>query len=112
MNTVIISGRLTKNPEVNTYTAEDKEIIVAKFSIAHNHNNDKVTFIDIVAFNKQAELVGEYLFKGTKILLNAELTLNAWEDDNGQKRSRHELVLNSFEFMESKPAEANDAETE
>lgn len=110
MNTVIISGRLVKNPEVKTFPGKDKETVVARFSIAHNHNEDKVTFIDVVAFNRLAEVVGEHLGRGTKVLLNAELTLNSWEDDKGQKCSKHELILNSFEFMESKQTEKCKAE--
>jgi single-strand DNA-binding protein len=61
-----------------------------------------VTFVDVDAFGRQAETIGQYLKKGRPILVEGRLKLDQWDDkQTGQKRSRLLVVLESFKFVDS-----------
>ena len=53
---------------------------------------------------KMAEIANQYLIKGSKVFVNAELKQETWEKD-GQKQSRHTLKIDSFEMLDSKPSD-------
>ena len=106
-NKVILAGNLTRDPELR-YTPSGTAI--AKFGLAVNRRwkdqngemKDEVTFVDIDAFGKQAETIGQYLKKGRPILIEGRLKLDQWEDkQTQQKRSRLGVVLESFSFLDS-----------
>ena len=107
-NKVILAGNLTRDPELR-YTPSGTAI--AKFGLAVNRKwkdsqtnemKEEVTFIDIDAFGRQAETIGQYLKKGRPILLEGRLKLDQWEDkQTQQKRSRLGVVLESFQFLDS-----------
>jgi single-strand DNA-binding protein len=110
MNAVIISGNLTKNPEVIVSKKGDKETAIAKFGIGNNDNENSPFFMNVVAFGRNAEICGEFLSKGSKVLIDGHLTYKTWEQD-GQKRHAHEIVVDRLEFMDSKKSSDNvDAE--
>jgi single-strand DNA-binding protein len=103
-NKVIIAGNITRDPEVRT---TPKGNTVAKFGLAINRNwtgedgqkREEVTFVDVDAFGKQAEIVGKYFRKGRCVLVEGRLKLDQWDDkQTGQKRSRLGVVLESFSF--------------
>jgi len=63
-------------------------------------------FIDIVIYGKSAEIANQYLLKGKKVLVEGRLVLEQWMDQqSGQKRSKHVLSVESFQFLDSKSAE-------
>ncbi len=102
-NKTILMGNLTKDPEIR-YTPSGTA--VANFGLAVNHRykqgdemRDEVCFIDIVVFGKQAENCGQYLSKGQGIIVDGRLQQRRWESDDGQKRSRHEVVAQSVTFL-------------
>ncbi len=104
-NRVILMGNLTRDPELR-YTPSGTAI--AKFSIAVNRKykaddqqREETSFFDIVFFGKQAEVCGEYLKKGRGVLVEGRLQQNRWETDEGQKRSKVEVVGNTFQFIGS-----------
>lgn len=107
-NKVILAGNLTRDPELR-YTP--RGTAVAKFGLAVNRKwkdgesgemKEEVTFVDIDAFGKQAETIGQYLKKGRPILIEGRLKLDSWEDkQTQQKRSRLGVVLESFSFLDS-----------
>lgn len=100
MNFVVLAGRITTNPELK-YTQAGKAF--AKFSVAvsRTFNRDEVDFINCTAWGKTAEIAGEYLRKGSMIGVQGSLRVSQYEQD-GQKRSRTEVQVNSLEFLESK----------
>lgn len=105
-NRVILVGNLTRDPELR-YTPNGTA--VANFSIAvnrryrtDNENREETSFFDIVFFGKRAEVVGEYLKKGRPVLIEGRLQQRRWETDEGQKRSKVEVVGDSFEFLGSR----------
>ena len=106
-NKVILVGNLTRDPELR-YTPSGTAI--AKLSLAVNRswrsesgeNREEVTFVDVDAFGKQAETIGQYLRKGRPILVEGRLRMDQWEDkQTGQKRSRLGVVLEVFRFLDS-----------
>jgi single-strand DNA-binding protein len=60
---------------------------------------EEVCFVDIVVFGKQAEHCGQYLSKGSGIIVDGRLQQRRWETEDGQKRSKHEVVAQTVTFM-------------
>jgi single-strand DNA-binding protein len=111
-NKVILIGNLTRDPELR-YTP--KGMAIAKIGIAVNRSwrdsasgeqKEEVTFVDVDAFGKQAETLGQYMKKGRPILIEGRLRLDSWEDkQTNQKRSKLGVVLESFQFLDYRGAE-------
>jgi single-strand DNA-binding protein len=106
-NKVILAGNITRDPELR-YTP--KGTAVAKIGLAINRNwkdesgqqKEEVTFVDVDAFGRQAEVISQYLKKGRPILVEGRLRLDQWDDkQTGQKKSRLGVVLESFQFLDS-----------
>jgi len=102
-NKVVLMGNLTRDPEVR-YNPNGNA--VANFAIALNRKykqgeefKEEVSYIDIVVFGKQAENCGQYLSKGSGVLVDGRLQQRRWETDDGQKRSKVEVVAISVQFM-------------
>jgi single-strand DNA-binding protein len=65
-----------------------------------------VCYIDIVVFGKQAEHCGQYLSKGHGVIVDGRLQQRRWETDDGQKRSKHEVVAQSINFLPKRQDQA------
>ena len=108
-NRVILMGNLTRDPELR-YTP--KGTAVARIGLAVNRSwrdtatnelKEEVTFVDIDAFGRQAETIGQYLKKGSPIFIEGRLKLDTWEDkQTSQKVSKLRVVLESFKFIDSR----------
>ena len=103
LNKVLLLGNLTRDPELR-YTPSGTP--VSSFGLAVNRRyrqgeewKDDVCFIDIVTFGRQAETVGEYLSKGSMALVEGRLQWRSWENEAGQKRTKHEVVAMNVQFM-------------
>jgi len=91
---------------------------VCNFGLAVNRKykqgdemKEEVTFINIVVFGKQADTCGQYLNKGSSVLIEGRLQERRWETDEGQKRSKHEVVAQNVRFL-SKRQGAPDMDSE
>jgi single-strand DNA-binding protein len=100
-NKVILAGNLTRDPELR-YTP--KGMAIAKIGLAINRKwtsesgelKEEATFVDVDAFGKQAETIGQYMRKGSPILIDQ------WDDKaTGQKRSKLGVVVEGFQFLGS-----------
>ena len=102
MNKVIISGRTTADIELKaTQTGKS----VATFTVAVDTGygeNKQTSFLDVIAWEKMAELVSQYVHKGNKVLICGRLQTRTWEDKDGKKRKATEIVANEIEFIEAK----------
>jgi single-strand DNA-binding protein len=101
-NIVVLIGRLTRESELR-YTAGGTA--VGRFSIAVNRNKrsgdqweEEVSYFDITVWGRQAESLNPYLTKGRQVSVQGELRQNRWEQD-GQSRSRIEVVANSIQLL-------------
>lgn len=115
-NKVILAGNLTRDPELR-YTS--KGTAIAKLTLAINRSytteagekKEEVTFVDVDAFGRQAEVIGQYMRKGRPFLVEGRLKLDQWEDKTThQKKSRLGVVLESFSFLDSGRGEAGAVE--
>jgi len=105
VNKVILIGNLGKDPEVK-YTPSG--VPVAKFSLATNERykdksgewQDRTEWHNIVAWQRTAEIVGEYVKKGSKIYIEGRLQTSSWEDkQSGEKKYRTEVVVNDLVLL-------------
>ncbi|MBP2655929.1 MAG: ssbA [Firmicutes bacterium] len=103
MNKVILVGRLTQDPEVR-YTQSGKA--VASFTIAVNRfsgqGQKEADFIPIVAWEKLAEICGNNLTKGQRVLIEGRLQIRSYDANDGQKRRVAEIIAQNMEFLERK----------
>ena len=106
-NKVILMGNLTRDPELR-YTP--KGTAVAKLSLALNRKySDKdgqsveeTTFVDVDAFGKTAETIGQYMQKGRAILVEGRLKMDEWDDKEGKRRHKLIVILEKFNFVGGK----------
>jgi single-strand DNA-binding protein len=115
-NKVILIGNLTRNPELR-YTPSGTP--VANFGLAVNRRykqaddqKEEVCYIDIVVFGKQAEHCGQYLSKGDGAIIDGRLQQRRWETDDGQRRSKHEVVAQGVTFLPKRQGQSPDGGSE
>ena len=96
-NKVVLLGNVTRTPDVRNLPGS--ATVVATTGIATNRkykDKEEVMFIDIVVYGKQAETMGMYVTKGTPLLVEGRLSFRQWEQE-GQKRRKHEVIVESFQ---------------
>jgi len=106
-NRVVLVGNLTRDPELR-YTSSGTP--VANFGLAVNERykdssgeyQDKPVFVDITAWSKLAETCNEYLGKGDPALIEGKLNYSTWEDNEGNKRHKLDVVMSRVVFLGSK----------
>ena len=105
MNRVHITGNLTRDPELRHIPASGN--VVANFGMAINERwrdtrtgeqRESVCYVEIEAWNRQAEIIGEYLKKGSPILVEGSLKFENWVAEDGTNRNRLKVRLQRFEF--------------
>lgn len=104
VNNVVLIGRITKDLELRTTTTGNS---VLSFTLAVNRDFVKdgqqdADFIQCQAWNKTAELMNEYLHKGSMIAVQGRLSVREYQDKNGDKKWSTEVVVNSVQFLEPK----------
>lgn len=108
VNKVIIVGNLGKDPEIR-YTSAGKPI--ANLTVATSENwkdkntgekQEKTEWHKVTFFDKLAEIVGQYLKKGSKIYLEGKLQTRKWQDKDGQDRYTTEIVGSEMKMMSGK----------
>ncbi len=108
VNRVILIGRLGRDPELK-YTPSGAP--VAKFSLATDEsfkdkstgeNQQRTEWHNIVAWNKLAEICGEYLTKGKLVYIEGSIRSRQWQDQSGNKRTSYEIVARNMQMLGSK----------
>jgi single-strand DNA-binding protein len=102
-NKVILIGNLTRNPELR-YTPNGTPVASLGLAVSRRYRQgedlkEEVCFVDVVVFGKQAEHCGQYLSKGNGVIVDGRLQQRRWETEDGQKRSKHEVVAQTITFM-------------
>ena len=103
LNKAIIIGNLTRDPEIKALPSGVK---VASFSVATNRvwkdkngvKQENVDFHNVVVFGRQAEIVGQYMKKGSSILVEGRIQTRSWDDASGVKKYRTEIVVDRMQF--------------
>ncbi|MBI5815845.1 MAG: single-stranded DNA-binding protein [Nitrospinae bacterium] len=114
LNKVILIGNLTRDPELR-YTPSGTA--VAKFGLAINDKykqgdewKERVNFIDITVWGAQGENCSKYLSKGRQACIEGRLQQSTWETEEGQKRSKIEVVAERVVFLGSRGEDSGSRE--
>lgn len=107
INRVIVSGNLTRDPEVRI-TASGNPVMGFGIAVNDRRKNsqtgeweDYPNFIDCTMFGARAQSVSRFLSKGSKVAIEGKLRWSQWETNEGQKRSKIEIIVDEIEFMSS-----------
>lgn len=113
MNKVILSGRLTRDPEIR-YCGTDNGTCVARFSLAvpRNDRNNTADFISIKVLGKRAEWIEKYIKKGSRIELDGSIQSGSYENERGEKVYYTEVMAYNVEFGESKKDAENQSQNQ
>ncbi len=106
-NKVVLVGNLTRDLEVR-YSQSGAAI--GKVGIATSHKwksqtgeqKEEVMFVDLTFFGRTAEIANQYLRKGSKVLVDGRLVLEQWTAQDGTKRSKHSVTVESMKMLDSK----------
>jgi len=106
-NKVVLVGNLTRDVEVR-YSQGGAAI--GKVGIATSHKwksqtgeqKEEVMFIDLTFFGRVAEIANQYLHKGSKVLIDGRLVLEQWTAQDGSKRSKHSVTVETMKMLDSK----------
>ena len=105
-NRIVLVGNLTRDPQLS-YTPANTAI--CKFGMAMNHKfkdrdgnlREEVCFVDCTVFGRSGETFNQYMKKGQMALVEGRLKLDQWTTPEGDKRSKHEVVVDNFTFLGS-----------
>lgn len=103
LNKVILMGNLTRDPELKALPSGIK---VASISLATNRvwkdkdgaRQESTEYHNLVSFGRQAEVIGQYCKKGSSIYVEGRMQTRSWDGQDGQKRYRTEVVIDTFQF--------------
>lgn len=112
MNKIILLGRLTREPEVKV-TSSDKTTTTFGLAVDRPFKNrdgkTEADFINIVTWNKTAEVAGNYLHKGERCLVEGRLQIRSFDGNDGKKHYMTEVIADRVEFIERKGYGSNPA---
>ncbi len=103
LNKVFILGRLTADPQLRTTTGGQS---VISFSIATNRvwtnksgaKQEEAEYHNVVAWGRQAEIINQFLTKGSSILIEGRLRTRTWQDQQGQNRKTTEIICERMQL--------------
>lgn len=107
LNKVLLIGNLTRDPQLSYLPSQTP---VVEFGLATNRKwTDKATgeqreetcFVDCRCYGRQAETINKYLRKGRPVFVEGRLQLDTWTSQDGQRRSKHRVFVESFQFLGS-----------
>src|SRR5580693_3254296 len=109
VNKVLLLGNVGKDPEIRSTAGGT---IVASFSLAtadrqkdqQGNWQDKTEWHNLVAFSRTAEIVRDYVKKGTQLYIEGKIQTRSWDDkESGQKKYRTEILVNELTLLGGKP---------
>lgn len=111
MNKVVLIGNLSKNIELK-YLVTGAAVANSSLALNRYYNNQEgqreceTCFIDFTIWGKAAETCAKYLRKGSRICIVGRISQQTWQDNYGNNRSKHIIVADEVEFLETKPKSA------
>lgn len=112
-NKIIMLGNLTKDPQLSYLPSQTP---IVEFGIATNRKwkssdgtqREEICFVDCKVFGKMAETIHKYFTKGKPILIEGRLCFSTWDAQDGSKRSKHTVTVESFTFVADGQQQATD----
>ncbi|MCX5659993.1 MAG: single-stranded DNA-binding protein [Planctomycetota bacterium] len=108
LNRVMLMGNLTRDPELRYLPNTNMAVVGLGLAINHRWKNQQgeskedTTFVDCEAFGRTAEVLNQYLKKGRPVYLEGRLKLDQWKDKEGNARSKMKVVIDTFQFIDSR----------
>lgn len=105
INKVLLSGRLTRDPELR-YTPSGAAVLTLSMALNRRYKDqsgewkEEVSFVNVVAWQRQAELASEFLKKGSAVFVEGRLQSRSWETSEGTRRSVLEVKAERFQFLD------------
>lgn len=111
MNKVVLTGRLTRDPELRTLASGKA---VTQFMVATNeyrgNGQEKAEYHSVVTWDRLAEICGTYLGKGQQVAVEGRLQTRQWDDDQGKRHWKTEVVASTVEMLSGRRKKDYDAE--
>jgi len=110
LNKVMLMGNLTRDPELR-YTPSNTPVATIGIAVNRQWRNqsgetqEETTFVDCDAWGRTAEVMSQYLQKGRPVFIEGRLRLDQWQDREGNNRSRLKVVIENFQFIDSRGGE-------
>ena len=105
-NKILLVGNLTRDIELRYSQAglgiASTAIATSRKFTSNGEKKEEVMFVDITFFGRSAEVANQYLRKGSKILVEGRLNFDQWVDQNGQKKSKHTVAVETMQMLDSK----------
>ena len=103
LNHITLLGNLTRDPELR-FTASGTPVVSLRLAVNHRYRQhdawqEEVCYIDCTAFGRLAETASDYLVKGRPVLIEGRLRWRSWEDQDGVKRSQHDVLATNIQFL-------------
>lgn len=108
INKVVLLGRLTKDPELRYAAGSGTAVCRFTVAITRQFKKDETDFINCVAFGKTGETIVQYITKGRQIAVTGSIRTGSYESNSGEKRYTTDVIVETFEFVESKKKETNE----
>ena len=111
MNKVLLTGRLTRDPEMRSLASGKS---VTQFSVATNEyagGKEKSEFHNIVTWDRLAEICGQFLGKGQQVAVEGRLQTRSWDDDQGKRHWKTEVVASHVEMLSGRRKKDYEAES-
>ena len=111
-NKIILAGNLTRDPQ---FSYLPSETAICELGLAVNRRwagkdgvkKEETCFVDCISFGKTAETLNQYTSKGDPLFVEGRLQFDSWTANDGSKRSKHKVVIESFQFL-GKTAQGED----
>ena len=106
-NKVLLMGNLTRDVELK-YTPSNQAVanlgiaVNRRYKTADGEQREDTTFVDCEAWGRTAEVMNQYLAKGRPVFIEGRLKLDQWQDQQGQNRSKLRVVVENFQFIDSR----------
>ena len=101
MNTVSLIGRLGADPQLR-YTQSGTAVATCSIAVPRRRNRDEIDWFDLTFWGKTAEIASQHLTKGRQIGVTGRLLQERWETQEGEKRSKVVVVVDSLTFIGNK----------
>ncbi len=111
LNKVLLMGNLTRDVELK-HTPSNQPVasigiaVNRRFRTRDGEDRDETVFVDCEAWGRTAEVMNQYLSKGRPVFIEGRLKLDQWQDKEGNNRSKLRVVVENFQFVDSKPGGA------
>jgi single-strand DNA-binding protein len=110
LNRVMLMGNLTRDPELR-YLPSNIPVVSIGLAVNRRWRNqqgeqqEETTFVDCEGFGRTAELINQYLKKGRPVFIDGRLKLDQWQDKEGHNRSKLKVVIENFQFIDSRSSD-------